>query len=116
MTAAPPRRSRGCARNNGAHSVDKPGIWRTRGRDEGTVLLLVIAFAAIAAALITVVVDASKYYLAQRALAADADAMATAAAQAIDEPAAYEGSTDALPLSDTTVAESATAYARDSNV
>ena len=85
--------------------------------DEGSVLLLIIAFAAIAALAVTVVVDASKYFLAQRALASAADAAAAAAAQSVDQPALYRGvPTDALPLSDSSVATSASAYLREAGL
>lgn len=79
--------------------------------DRGTVLLLIFVFAAIAALAVTVVVDASKYFLAQRALAAAADAAAAAAAQSVDQKALYtSASADALPLSDSSVARAATDY------
>lgn len=85
--------------------------------DDGSVLLLIIVFAAIAALAITVVVDASKYFLAQRALAAAADAAAAAAAQSVDEKALYTSSTSAsLPLSDASVANSASDYVEESEL
>ena len=67
--------------------------------DEGQLTLLVMGFAAIAARLVVVAVDASAVFLARRGLASAADAAATAAVQSIDEAAFYTGSTgDVLPL------------------
>lgn len=66
--------------------------------DEGALSLLIIGYAAIAALLIVVGVDASKVFLAQRALASAADAAALAAAQEIDRSAVYSGRTSCVGL------------------
>ena len=80
-------------------------------------MLLIVVFAAIAALAVTVVVDASKYFLAQRALASAADATAAAAAQSVDQAALYGGrQTDALPVSDDSVRVAAESYLRDAGV
>jgi hypothetical protein len=54
-------------------------------------MVLIIGYAAIAAILITVGIDTSKVFLAQRALAAAADSAALAAAQGVDRSAIYSG-------------------------
>src|SRR4051794_10476906 len=72
--------------------------------DEGQLTLLIIGFVAIAAVLVGVGVDASKVFLAQRALSAAADAAALSAAQAVDKQAIYTGTGGGcgglLPLDD----------------
>jgi hypothetical protein len=60
-------------------------------RDEGSIMVLVIGYTAIAAVLITVGIDTSKVFLAQRALASAADSAALAAAQGVDARAIYSG-------------------------
>jgi len=60
--------------------------------DDGQLTLLVIGFITIAAILIVAGVDASKAFLARRALASAADAAALDAAQAVDKAAIYSGS------------------------
>jgi hypothetical protein len=59
--------------------------------DDGQLTLLIIGFVAIAAVLVVAGVDASKVFLAQRALSSAADAAALAAAQAVDKDAVYAG-------------------------
>jgi uncharacterized membrane protein len=85
-------------------------------RDDGSILLLVIGYTAIAAVLIAVGVDASKVFLARRALSAAADSAALAAAQGIDTRAVYDGSGircgARLPLSRDHAAALAAATAR----
>jgi Putative Flp pilus-assembly TadE/G-like len=61
------------------------------GPDTGSILPLVIGYVAIAAVLITVGIDVSKVFLAQRALDSSADAAALAAAQGVDTAAVYDG-------------------------
>jgi hypothetical protein len=63
---------------------------RRRG-DEGQLTLLVIGYVAIAAVLVVLGIDASKVFLARRALASAADAAALAAAQGVDRSAIYAG-------------------------
>ena len=63
----------------------------SRGRDDGQLTLLIIGFVAIAAVLVIVGVDASKVFLARRALSSAADAAAVAASQAVDKDAIYAG-------------------------
>lgn len=62
-----------------------------RSGDDGQLTLLIIGFVAIAAMLIVVGVDASKVFLARRALSSAADAAALAASQAVDKDAIYAG-------------------------
>ena len=79
--------------------------------DEGTVTLLIVFFALIVAALITVVVDVSTVFLAERQLQSVADGAAAAAAQQADVGAIYQGSAaDALPLSPEGVSDTVGAY------
>ncbi len=54
-------------------------------------MVLIIGYTAIAAVLITVGIDTSKVFLAQRALASAADSAALAAAQGVDVNAIYAG-------------------------
>lgn len=67
--------------------------------DEGQLLLLVLAYAVIAALLVTVVVDVSKVYLDRRALVAAADGAALSAANQPDLAVVYAGGRESLPLS-----------------
>jgi uncharacterized membrane protein len=71
-----------------------------RGDDEGQLMILIIGYFAIAALALAVVVDASKVFLAQRALVSAADGAAQVAAQTVDEAALYRGASAAggLPL------------------
>ena len=72
---------------------------RPRG-DDGTILLLVLGFAAILLVLVAVVVDVSAVILARRGAASAADGAAVAAAQQLDEPAVYaNGLGSEIPLS-----------------
>ena len=90
---------------------------RRPARDEGQLTLLIIGFVAIAAVLIVVGVDASKVFLAQRALSSAADASALAAAQAVDKNAIYSGTGGGcgglLPLDDAEAADRAAAAVDD---
>jgi uncharacterized membrane protein len=71
----------------------------TGGRDEGSVLLLTLAFAVVAMLLVVVVADTSALYLTRRSLAGSADGAALAAVQELDREALYVGPPgDALPL------------------
>jgi uncharacterized membrane protein len=88
-------------------------------REGGSILPLVVGYTAIAAVLIAVGIDASKVFLARRALSAAADSAALAAAQGIDVRAVYDGSGircgDRLPLSGDRAAQLATAAVRDAS-
>jgi uncharacterized membrane protein len=85
--------------------------------DDGSVMVLIIGYTAIAAVLIVVGIDVSKVFLAQRALASAADAAALAAAQGVDTTAIYAGSGPAcgtvLPLAPPRAAELATSSLTD---
>jgi Flp pilus assembly protein TadG len=59
--------------------------------DDGQITLLVIGYVAIALLLIVAGIDASKVFLAQRALSSAADSAALAAAQGVDTRALYTG-------------------------
>lgn len=70
------------------------------GSDDGTIMILVIFFAVIVAGLITVVVDVSTVFLAQREVQSVADGAAAAAAQRADLTAFYGAPVGAnVPLS-----------------
>jgi Putative Flp pilus-assembly TadE/G-like len=60
--------------------------------DGGSITVLVIGYVAIALLLIVAGIDASKVFLAQRALSSAADSAALAAAQGVDTHALYTGS------------------------
>lgn len=59
--------------------------------DDGQLTVLIIGYVAIAAVLVVVGIDASKVFLARRALSSAADAAALAAAQGVDKAAVYRG-------------------------
>ena len=85
---------------------------RRRGGDDGQVMLLMVFFAVIIAGLITVVVDVSTVFLAQRQMQSTADGAALAAAQQVDLPAIYTGDLGTqLPLSRDTAVSIIDAYA-----
>ena len=68
--------------------------------DDGTILPLVLGFAALLLVLVAVVVDVSAVILAKRGAASAADGAAIAAAQQLDRDAVYaNGLGDAIPLS-----------------
>ena len=67
--------------------------------DDGQVTILIIGFTLIVVMLITVVVNVSRVFLEQRALASAVDGAAATAAGAVDEEAVYTGGIDErLPL------------------
>ena len=83
-------------------------------RDDGQVMLLMIFFAVIIAALITVVVDVSTVFLAQREMQSTADGAALAATQQPDLRAVYTSSLGPrLPLSHVASANILDSYAID---
>lgn len=86
-------------------------------RDGGQVLLLVIGFAVILIALITVVVDTSRVFLQRRALASAADGAVTAAVQAVDETAIYANpgalDTGFVPLDEDAARQAVLRYVAD---
>lgn len=59
--------------------------------DQGSIVVLVIGYAAIAMLLIAAGIDVSKVFLADRALSSAADAAALAAAEGVDTAAVYDG-------------------------
>jgi len=74
-------------------------------------MILMIFFAVIVAGLITVIVDVSTVFLAQREMQSVADGAALAAVQHADLPTVYGGTLgDSLPLSGAEVAAVAAAY------
>ena len=82
------------------------------GADEGQVMLLIVFFVVIVAGLITVVVDVSTVFLAQREMQSTADGAALAAVQQADLAAVYTTDmTGQLPLSAAETKNVATAFA-----
>ena len=76
-------------------------------------MILMIFFAVIVAGLITVIVDVSTVFLAQREMQSTADGAALAAVQHADLPTVYGGTLgDQLPLSDADAKAVATAYSK----
>lgn len=77
-----------------------PGVLqRLRHDDSGQLLVLILGFAVVAGLLVTVVTNASRVFLYQRALSSAADGAALAAAQSVDTAAIYRGGADeTLPL------------------
>jgi uncharacterized membrane protein len=93
--------------------------WRGRmrpGADDGQLLLLVLAYAVIAALLVTVVVDLSKVYLYRRALVAAADGAALSAANEPDLASVYRGGQRVLPLSEAGARAAVTQYETDGDL
>jgi len=84
-----------------------------RAHDDGTIMLLVIFFVVIVVGLITVVVDVSTLFLAQRELQAVADAAVADAAQHPALGSAYGGVGGALLLTRDEVIDAIDAYFAD---
>lgn len=82
-------------------------------RDGGQTTVLIIGYAVIAMLLVTVVVNLSKVFLAQRSLDAAADAAAVAGAQAVRVSPYYErGALDQLPLAESLARQQAYRHLR----
>ena len=98
--------------------------WRVRAvrarRDDGQLLLLVLAYAVIAALMVTVVVNLSKAYLYRRSLVAAADGAALAAANRPDLERIYAGPGGGggavLPLSEEGAAAAVRRYVVDAEL
>lgn len=85
---------------------------RPKGED-GTILVLVLGFAALLLMLVAVVVDVSAVILARRGAASAADGAAIAAAQRLDVDAVYRnGLGQAIPLSPAEVRAVVSTYAQ----
>jgi uncharacterized membrane protein len=85
---------------------------RVKRDDSGQLLLLVLVYFLIGAAVVMVVTDVSKVYLAKRSLSATADGAALVAAQAIDRAAFYrDGATGELRLDPAAAQAAVTSYA-----
>lgn len=75
-------------------------------------LVLGLGLVVVAALLVTVVANASRVFLHQRALAAAADGAATAAVQQVDEAALYDATADTrLPIDPALAETAARSYA-----
>lgn len=99
-------------------SAPARGAGGRRRDDRGQTVVLVIGLVAIAAALITVVVDASRVFLTHRALTAAADAAAAAGASGLAEGAVYEEGPEPafLPLGDGEVLARVRTYVADAGL
>jgi len=84
--------------------------------DDGQLILLVLAYAVIAALLVTVVVNVSKVYLNRRSLVAAADGAALSAANQPDLDAVYNGADGTLPLSPGGTDAAVRQYVRDADL
>jgi uncharacterized membrane protein len=92
-------------------------LTQRRYGDDGQLTLLVIGYTSIAALLVVAGIDASKVFLAQRALSSSADAAALAAVQAVDRPAIYAGAAggcgEVLPIDADAAAQAVAASVAD---
>ncbi len=87
---------------------------RLLAEDSGELVVLIIGYALVAAALVVVAVDVSALFLAQRGVAGLADGAAVAGAQAVDVDAVYAGgATGTLPLSATAARAAVAGYLGD---
>lgn len=84
--------------------------------DEGSVLVLLAGFAALALLLVAVVTDVSVLFLAQRSLADTADGAANRAAQAVSAAGVYDQQPDAesLPVDPVIALRAVTDYVAES--
>jgi uncharacterized membrane protein len=86
-------------------------------RDEGSLMILIIGYAAIVATFIVVAIDVSTVFLARRSTVNVADGAALAAAQAVDRAAVYaNGGAGLLPLSDVAADRAVAQYLADAGV
>ena len=94
---------------------DAPGpLQRLRRNDSGQLLVLILGFAVVAGLLVTVVTNASRVFLYQRALSSAADGAALAAAQSVDTAAIYRGGAEeTLPLDPAAVDAAVVGYLAD---
>jgi Flp pilus assembly protein TadG len=87
-------------------------VSRRASGEDGTILLLVLGFAALLLVLVAVVTDVSAVILAKRGAASAADGAAIAAAQRLDEDAVYRNGLGVeIPLSPEEVAQTVAGYA-----
>ena len=87
-----------------------------RSGDGGQLILLVLAYAVIAALLVTLVVNVSKVYLNRRSLVAAADGAALSAANQPDLASVYDGTGATLPLSRSGTDAAVRQYAADAEL
>jgi uncharacterized membrane protein len=88
-----------------------------RRDDSGQLLVLILGFAVVAGLLVTVVTNASRVFLYQRALSSAADGAALAAAQSVDTAAIYRGGAEeTLPLDPAAVDAAVVGYLADAGV
>ena len=93
----------------------RAGAVRAR-RDDGQLLLLVLAYTVIAGLLVTVVVNVSKAYLFRRALLSAADGAALAAANEPDLGQIYADPGENLPLSQRKARAAVRQYVEDARL
>jgi uncharacterized membrane protein len=83
---------------------------RLRGDDEGSLIPLILFYFVVAATLILVVADASKFYLARRSLQSAADGAALASAQSVSSQGIYAGTDNGALLLDGDVCQAVAEY------
>ena len=85
-------------------------IRRLRHDDEGSLIPLILFYFVVAATLVLVVTDASKYYLARRSLQSAADGAALASAQSVSSQGVYGGMDHGALLLDGDVCQAVADY------
>jgi uncharacterized membrane protein len=81
-----------------------------RGDDEGSMIPLILFYFVVAATLVLIVADASRYYLAKRALQSAADGAALASAQTVSSKGIYGGATNGVLLLEGDVCQAVADY------
>lgn len=78
--------------------------------DEGSLIPLILFYFVVAATLVLVVADASRYYLARRSLQSAADGAALASAQTVSSNGVYNGAGNGVLLLDGNVCQAVADY------
>jgi uncharacterized membrane protein len=81
-----------------------------RRDDEGSMIPLILFYFVVAATLVLIVADASKYYLAKRSLQSAADGAALASAQTVSSKGVYGGAGNGVLLLDGDVCQAVADY------
>lgn len=81
-----------------------------RRDDEGSLIPLILFYFVVAATLVLIVADASKYYLARRSLQSAADGAALASAQTVSSRGVYSGTANGVLLLEGNVCQAVTDY------
>ena len=91
-------------------------IRRLRADDEGSLIPLILFYFVVAATLVLVVTDASKYYLARRSLQNAADGAALASAQTVSSQGVYSGADNGVLLLEGNVCQAVADYGNANNL